>query len=209
LEGCAKRESTEELGLPSWGPDWSVPAAFKLGRTRYYRAAGASEAEFECHGEVLLVKGITVATVTDVSDEVPSAANYEEVLSLWRKWASSSATSGGSSFDKHCATLVCDSLRERYPERHALASGLEDARFILSLSKENLSRDHELLTTGQRSYLTDAVNYCRRRLCTTSKQHVGLVPSEAKAGDLVCVLLGLDMPVVLCEEISSLIRQRL
>ena len=42
-----------------------------------------------------------------------------------------------------------------------------------------------------------------RRFCVTQQGYFGLVPKEARPGDLICILLGADLPVVLRKDPSE------
>jgi hypothetical protein len=56
------------------------------------------------------------------------------------------------------------------------------------------------MMTNERAFLSrfrDTTDWMMRRLMTTDKGHIGMVPSRARKGDQVWVLLGCSIPLIL------------
>jgi hypothetical protein len=214
LKLCGERSST--LSLPSWVPDLSVPRDVEpLGDGLAY-SSGRSACEYSVESKsVLCVKGLQSATVATVSDRVAHDPDFKEVSSTLRRTVPANSSrlnylAGGTVFDAYCSIVVCGNLAERYPDTADWPT-LEEGRSLLSpllLGREEIEDKHtkeneiqhpmEMQVDDQALYETLAVRYTAGRVFfTTAEGYIGLGSADIQAGDIVCVFLGLDMPIVL------------
>ena len=112
---------------------------------------------------------------------------------------------GGRTVDGQCPPSTFGSIcRCLFQQRSTgLINVPEILEFFQGISSELLSMPKELL--ADITQYEDAFDFfqrlqaccCGRRLVAASDNRMGLAPSKADIGDLVCVLLGCDVPVIL------------
>lgn len=206
LGQCGERESSSRLGIPSWLPDWSSrrrPNWFMV--PPLVQACGQSAREQSYEGDyVLFTKGVRVSSITELSKVVPDSASYMEVFEIWRRWGGKILEGkmkmypgGGNLADAYCTTLVCNYLRNSYPENTHWASLSEAREVVKHLSCEN-KEHNKLFNQAQYTFLSHVVIFDRnRRFFTAANGYIGLGPADLESGDIVSVLLGLRLPMIL------------
>ena len=177
--------------LPSWVPDWQAQVAVtrKLGRSGEIGAdTPRHQVRFSDNNRTLTVDGWcvdTVATAADVFAGNESMFGWNEFVEKWSHSGSRSYTEiyrqtllageglPGTPFDEVSAYEAWKNLGNR-----RLKNGSYEP--LTDLSDEN-EKGVEF-----RFAMTEAC--AGRRLFTTTKDNLGLGPSEARVGDVICFL---------------------
>lgn len=179
--------------LPTWVADWrsgrSEDWAFSFLTTDLYSAAGTSEVAIKNLGrdELLRLEGIRVDTI--------KLQNMDPGLEQWKlKLPRSTSTlelfdSWGNTY-KHTTEPMNIALFRTYNV---------DKEWVNGYGWERLRRgpidDPELLTGRSTSQLSE-----QRQFFVTKGNRIGLAPLHARIGDLVCILLGGEVPLLLRED---------
>ncbi|KAF2811268.1 uncharacterized protein BDZ99DRAFT_415778 [Mytilinidion resinicola] len=195
---------------PSWVPNWSASrwSSTIVGGL----CSGVSRAQFTYTPPGgLEVFGVHCATVETVHG--PAAWERGETLEDIRNWAVNIIKPGpsyitGESLDAAFAlTLRENRVRERYPELGSWPTTQE----WINVCKRQLIGDGGSVKLGDvafegsaefndsdESYLTEVVERAGGRTFVAAEEgHIGLGPASAKPGDLICVLLGSEIPIFL------------
>ncbi|MCJ1251249.1 hypothetical protein MMC30_008480 [Trapelia coarctata] len=181
---------------PTWTPDWrgmfgihelskSFGGSTELEGQRVYNASKDSVAEASIEGRQLLVKGISVDRVAQLS-----TISEEEVgISTERSWISENLEgkyiTGETIGEAFNHTIVADvqrrSQRAQY-RGYAMDWIFDDDQRTVVDGEKNLQRKYMRASMRNATFL--------RRLLFTEKGYMGLAPAAAAIGDEVCVLFG-------------------
>ncbi|KAF5568270.1 heterokaryon incompatibility protein [Fusarium napiforme] len=196
----------DEDPCPYWVPDLSEADPYGR-RVSHHYASGCSALHHEYQAPNLLkVVGIRFDTVKSVSEKTfDHWDDGETAIRCIRSWElecplTDSYPGGGTYLDAFAATFIQDGRIERRP-----AEG-----FALDHVKERFK--NEFLSTAStpvskltRGDMMEYVIWTRskgRAMVTTKRGSIGLACTFAKPGDVICVVLGCDFPVILrpCED---------
>ena len=165
---------------------------------------------------ILQAKGCVTGTISTATDDcavdgiIPwlwgSVSGYSEYSDSYPQYSDFwHVLVGGRTVDGQCPPSTFGSICMCLFDQ--LSTGLINVPDILEFfqgtSSELLSLPKELL--ADITQYKDAFDFfqrlqaccCGRRLVVASDNRMGLVPSNAEIGDLVCVLLGCNVPVIL------------
>ena len=190
LRQCEMRE-LKAVKAPSWVPDWTVPRECIL--LGFPRACGDSkgEASFD-NGGILRVTARRVGTVDAVHDigdqEFSSIARR-----LWRALGQEvdMDVADYSKMDALCRTLCCNEFFESYlPPSQSHPHLQESQAYMLYLLKDNGDRVYERYIDSARYFMSE------RAFFTTKEGTIGLAPRRTEPGDVLCIVLGCQSPLV-------------
>ena len=194
----------ESLRKPSWVPDWSRPRT--VSRLLDPRAGLGSQAKALYMGEGLLkVMGKRTAEISVVNrrtlqnDEDPRLDPTPIQVARWIRTVSIDFDinlpyiTGGSTIDAFSCTLFQYFAETFEPAVSFLPSENECLQFVRDVLRDLF----EEIETGSfmPSRLFATMN--GRLLFISKEGHIGLVPDVAVEGDMVCVILGCDSPLLL------------
>jgi hypothetical protein len=197
LRSCELSANPDDF--PSWTPNWSISTnPFPTVKSDAYAPSNAHYLK----GGVLRVDGVlrAILATTEIC-RLGVNENEGEACSEIR-WIApenvldDSYPGGGTLLDAFCRTLACGDFRENQPEREDLPDWQSSKDFVSDLleSKEGSQADNE------RKFLSTVIYYgCGRCFFTTKDGFVGWAPELARAGDIVCMILGCQTPLVLRE----------
>ncbi|KAF4996974.1 hypothetical protein FGRMN_4192 [Fusarium graminum] len=191
--------NASQLDWPSWLPDWysAIPTAVP---TRLMFASGVSPCEvaFEANN-VLRAEGVKCATINKVG-AVASSSQDVDSLRMIREWAAAYVDSSlyvtGQSKLEAFASVICGyRLRERYPKLITLPS---IQQWAATLGDEIMDQQSDQAHVLDLPYVRDAIGFSKHKAFVSSEEgYFGLAPPETKEGDVICVLLGTNVPLVL------------
>lgn len=203
LANCSLRE--RKLGMPTWVPDWSVPSHSET-RLENTCACLITKAYANLISrDILVTIGVHVTTVNEVMNDLPQTipGAVNELADCIRKLVS--AIDGSepemmtqSRIESICRTLCCDFFAEKWhPPEEQLPSFLELIKHVMN----NFVRLHDSLKQPSEVYSLYA-RYANkmmigRTLAMMANGLLGLVPEDARPGDIICVLFGFSVPLVL------------
>ncbi|OQV06672.1 hypothetical protein CLAIMM_11213 [Cladophialophora immunda] len=213
FEACSLARR-EQSGTPSWVPDFSAPPA--VGReVGMQLAAGYSRCWAECRWEeqlqqdLLKVAGVQCARITHVMKPIPVSDNLLETLADVRALEPDDLDTAplyvtGEPFRvAYAKTVAGNHVQERFPTlkfpdletwltqdspnalfgkrgKTGLPASNNHAKVSIAFSEERALR----LFQGRRYFVTD-------------RGYIGLGPAGCEVGDIICVFLGYDAPVLL------------
>lgn len=192
-------ESRGQAGteIPSWVPDWSKPkTSSDMPPTR---APGRSAPEVEVVGDrILIVAGISCATVVYVSPAVLLNVTADEALAVCRSWnpahsRNSLYQNGDNLLEAYCRTIVCNRIWDQRPSRGTYPR-IEEAVYAFvseEIPTSSLSDD------GQKYLRMIGLHMVGRAFFKTSEGHIGVGPTSMKADDRVTAVLGCKTAMVL------------
>ncbi|KAI9693557.1 MAG: hypothetical protein M1820_009172 [Bogoriella megaspora] len=189
---------------PSWVPDWSKPRITMPLHLKRHPEIMDAQAEI-IGDEIICAKGIRISTIKSVVQvDIPDEASMEAVVEHIKRVAPSdvlnTSPERASTVDAFCRTLVADHFRERWnPPDGQEAIESEGRQLIASILNTSFSAQQQIqnLPTATR-YLSLVRSYSvGRSLAATEDGGFGLVPSSAKPGDSICLLLGCKSPLIL------------
>ena len=216
LSACQSYGSSVEL--PSWVPDWSIDARFRPMRSiinweageeeeevrRTFNAAGSRSAQVNISDDMRMMttRGLVCATISFLGTElVENPESHELTFTLFHKWWSLAkecttelTTQDERRIDAFWRTIITDmglSRRKATPQQ-------EGNQFRSWMSKTNdsafISDDRHEWSEFTASFQQATTN---RRFFITREGHMGLGPRNIEPGDVVCILLGAQVPFVL------------
>ncbi|WYZ35468.1 hypothetical protein EsH8_X_000115 [Colletotrichum jinshuiense] len=209
FEACSLARREHEPGtLPSWVPDFSTPPA--VGReVGMQLAAGYSRCWTECGWEeqlqqdVLRVAGLQCAVITRAMKPVPVSHNLLDTLANVRALEPDDLDMAppyvtGEPFRvAYAKTLAGNHVRERFPTLKFpdLETWLtqDSPNALFGKSWEGHAKGVPIAFAEERALRL----FQGRRYFFTDRGYVGLGPAGCEVGDIICVLLGYDAPVVL------------
>ena len=208
LEYCEMQEqpleSSDSLKFPSWVPNWTIPSF--TNHIHSGNTSGNSNAETSYDNDVLKIMGAHVARISHVKKMchstttlIPAIRNFSQEFLPDVK--SASYVSGGSKLDAYCRTLCDNYFDDEYIPAQAFMPNFQQSREWLSSILNPQGTGTAIgadLATGYSEYTSCVWDFCNgKSLFTTEEGYIGLAPRAAKAGDLVCVLLGSRSPFLL------------
>ena len=135
----------------------------------------------------MLVEGLEVDTVATVSPHFDDVIPFQHIMQQYRKLAGGPWTD--SAEEKKFAfsrIMMGDTWREDLPSNWPSVSDVEPRTPLSDADKQNVQM-----------WQLVALCCARRHFFITKQGRFGLGPSEMKSGELVCVLLGSDIPLLL------------
>lgn len=188
----------QSAGFPTWVPDWRTKAfdwGFSVVSHKYYRATGSSQA-FPMSTEVLdqiKLEGLNIDAI-DCFMDCPPDQDWRMVLhNLTNSILPHFGSKGNYHYTKEewtCAvlrTLCADLMKTSDGWRRWCQQAFDDLIMgRLKIRMENQGIDL------QRNH---------RRFFITKHGRIGLTPLHAQKGDLVCLLLGGEVPLLLREAV--------
>ena len=205
---CHVQATTCIDNLPSWVPDWSSPRMSRvLGYPkttgRYYKAAHGPPAmvDFSQHDEILTAWGKAVDTISQVGPTYEMGTGTS--ITTLRQWYAIAQTVDHDQMGRDKQTAFLETLIASPPYSTINPFVLLHSAAWRLLILDEQSPNEEPLDQYQSSAATifqEQVNKaCNgRRLFVTAKGHTGLGPVEVQEENLVAVLLGGQVPFVLC-----------
>ena len=176
--------------IPTWIPDLACPV-----RPLQFRlACGRSEhgAIYSSANDTLRVNGVRIAKVSTIKPVLPIGASHQEILEycttqqpegLYDK----TYVDGRTVLEAYMETLVC---------------GSRDKLFGIDFpSSKQLGEEYlQFQTSGKQLspfFLYQMSTYLPGRAFFTADGYFGMCPPAAEPGDIVCVVLGFQFPLVL------------
>ncbi|OCK81163.1 HET-domain-containing protein [Lepidopterella palustris CBS 459.81] len=192
---------------PSWVPDLLAPFSNAWDSRRQF-AAGYSRIQAVYSDEtpdLLQVTGVHCATIRSATDDtVPN--DPLKALQFVRSWEPSNLYTAGyptgeTLLEAYASIFIQHTFQDRWPmttEHPSMADWLEQkhgAAVFGPRARAGSPDDKFDLGTflGHRSF----VCVRGRSFITTEEGHVGLGPKGVKPGDMICIILGCDRPLVL------------
>ncbi|KAI2637516.1 heterokaryon incompatibility protein-domain-containing protein [Xylaria nigripes] len=189
--------SKQYTGAPSWVPNWVTgPETVLFGlRTGHFRqASGQSSAHISLPSENTLgVVGVRCAGVVSVGS--PAEGDIGQMFNIIRTWEPENLREGnyqpgGSALDAFLEAVFQGCLKDRFP-RAVSWPGMSDLREdYLALLSGSDKRARIL------QYLKNGVAKAER-FFTTKEGYFGVAGQDINIGDVVCILLGCDMPLLI------------
>jgi hypothetical protein len=196
--------------MPSWVPDWRLPMVTEPVIYGFASGRSAAAAQFDCTMETLTLSGVKCATVAQVQhiyiglrsewDQGDFINGLKKFIQFWglSEWY----LTGETALDAHVRTLcgntfshsshpsssnyltyeICSSIIEQFLQEYSTVDEIENFMKQASISQ----------------FMARIFSTCQGRSCfTTTEGYIGLAPRETRSGDIICVLLGSDVPLVL------------
>ncbi|KAF5622962.1 heterokaryon incompatibility protein [Fusarium sp. NRRL 52700] len=203
LRGCPR--NPDEDTRASWIPNLSKIDPYGR-RVSEHFTSGCSALHYEYQApNILRVVGLRFDTVKSVSEKTfDHWDDGETAIRSIRSWEPERSLtdpypSGGTYLDAFAATILQDGRVERRP-----AEGFTLEHIKERFGAEFLSTASTLVSKLSRGDMMEYVIWTRskgRAMVTTERGSIGLACTFAKPGDVICVVLGCDFPVLLrpCE----------
>jgi hypothetical protein len=196
--------------MPSWVPDWRRPLVPDRLLTLFASGRSKAAAQFDYKEKTLALTGVKCATVTKVQpasirqlgDRYDGFELADSIRRCIRSWALSERyVTGENSHDVHVRT-VCGgqfSHSRKPPTPNFLNYEICSStlnRLLQSCSREE---DRTVIFEGcDTRFVGRTAALSQGRSCFTTREgYIGFAPSGVKAGDIICVLLGCDVPMIL------------
>lgn len=208
---CALLESHEASPYPSWVPDWTSRRVFRplnwhppKTEQRLYSASGFTH-DFDYHIQArsLLTAGCRIDIVRDVGgigwmQQAPEAAPFQ-YLEAYTSFIAQHSEHVEHLSDFIWRVPIADQSRQRYPSCRTRAPNHLRHAFV-ELCAHSASGMARMLTHEATAYynIMQEVDFGRKPFVTEAGR-VGLGPETTRAGDVVFVILGVDVPMVLRE----------
>ena len=185
---------------PSWIPDWSVKRkTSSLYAYSFASGISASVKEY-ISPDVLRVKGIKAAVLSDVSKDAP-----ENDIGIMRSMKDREPSdlftgnypTGESLFSAYCFTLRAGFLAERWPIDARPSLEEWKAQYLTTTSNfsQNSPSSHNNINNVDRAWRLKLVK--GRPIIRTANGYIGLGPPGARPGDIVTILLGCKSAMIL------------
>ncbi|KAF5592118.1 heterokaryon incompatibility protein [Fusarium pseudocircinatum] len=196
----------DEDTCPSWVPDLSEEDPYGR-RVSHHYASGCSALQYEYQAPNLLkVVGIRFDTVKSVSEKTfDHWDDGETAIRCMRSWEPECPLTDpypgeGSYLDAFAATFIQDARIERRPAEVFTLEHVKEGfkTEFLSTASTPVSK----LTRGDMMEYVIWTHSKGRAMITTEMGSIGSACTFAKPGDVICVVLGCDFPVLLrpCED---------
>jgi hypothetical protein len=196
--------------MPSWVPDWRRPLITEPLKEDFASGRSATAAQFDCTLETLTVSGVKCATVAQVQHTLIGLRDQWEhqddfindlqrCIQFWglSKWY----VTGESAHDAHVRTLCGNTFSDSYHPSHPSLMSYEICSSIIERSWQKRAVDEIWNLTERASTSKVIAGICDtlkgRSYFTTTEGYIGLAPRETRSGDIICVLLGSNAPIVL------------
>ncbi|KIL93116.1 aspartate cytoplasmic [Fusarium avenaceum] len=186
----------EHEGCPSWIPDLSRPHRFGRNITDKL-ASGCSSLHFEYEAPSLLkVVGIRFDTIKTISKQTYKFGDDgQTVLRTIRSWEPWGDLNKGALLDAFVATMVQECRKDRRPDEDYMFETMK-ARFKTELLSTASNPISELNSRDLMHNIIRASGQARTMM-TTERGSIGLACTFSRPGDVICVFLGCDFPVLL------------
>ena len=215
--GTCELGSSSIAGLATWIPDWSSPMKYPWLIEPIWSACGWISAHAECISPgVLRVAGVSAARINKTQGMVgmpPMTLNgwhfdwaliidtikaflLQSHLVLTEKYVG-----GGTLLEAYCLALHEGRTSENFAGTCGVALSITGAKETL-MSIADMKHVPSQAEAGEDvEYFLSTTNQalCGRCFISTTEGYIGLAPAAAEPGDVVCVLLGMHVPVVLRE----------
>jgi len=212
LTACELKTDHEGIHnpMPSWVPDWRRPLVADPFLQCFASGRSTAAAQFDCTMETLTVSGVKCATVAQVQhtliglrytweDQDDFINELQECIQFWglSEWY----VTGETAHDAHLRMLCGNSFSDRYHPSLPSFPSYESCSSIIERFWQKRAVD-EIWNLTERASTSMVIarirNTLRGRSCfTTTEGYIGLAPRETRSGDIICVLLGSDVPLVL------------
>jgi len=203
LRYCEMRQDFDQE-MSSWVPDWATknvvnPLWFNL-------AAAGSFANGRYVGQgVLAVTGAKGATIQRCNKITFTNTSSSQILSVIKRHAPVNVhnepyVAGGSLLEAYCRTLTCNSFAEEYiPAAEHLPRFEQTLHSLPSVLKHSEGDQVDLpADDATLRYLYQLwKNWTGRAFFTATEGYIGLAPSSARPGDVICIILGCESPLCL------------
>ncbi|KAH7177097.1 heterokaryon incompatibility protein-domain-containing protein [Dactylonectria macrodidyma] len=182
---------------PSWVPNWAAPPMnrlffFRVLATRQASGLSAADVSFPALN-TMEVKGVRCCCVDSVYSI--AAGSPKDVFRTIRSWEpidlqTGTYIGGGPMLDAFLEVVFQGCFRERWPGADYWPSLLElRENYVAVLAKDDDSNETILRCLGN-GVANDAVYF------TTKEGYVGVSQLGIRSGDIVCTLLGCDLPMI-------------
>lgn len=189
--------------MPTWVTDWTVVNT----PTPFFKARASGDCKSRCQYRgvgILNVTGTLSATVKHVDRVEESKYMWDLIADIQRiaphGTLQDSYTGGGSLLTAYCNTICANHFSETMLPPAKLTPHYQESLDILSAilqPGERRAPDYSPDTQVE-IFLGRVRDYCKNRsFIKTSEGYIGLAPKNAQLGDLICVLLGCDTPMLL------------
>ena len=224
LSACQSYGS-DVRGLPSWAPDWSIDARFRPtrsisswvadDRSGIFHASGSFPARVEISADLrtMSAQGLLVGKIAVLGTHLENDGDTEETLAtqermftLFKEWwplaqtnTPESTSSGERRANAFWRTIVTD--MDSFSQK--ATQSVEGAQFRSWMALPSTAFEPEDLVaeSGVQENLSFVASFQQatrnRRFFITEEGQLGLGPRLIEPGDLVCVLLGSEVPFVL------------
>jgi hypothetical protein len=197
-------ELPNDASWPSWVPDWSVPTATERIDSDTILATSKIMAWYDViEVSVLSVAGVAVDVVSVVVDVPAQFKNVKGTYDwihglLGSQDLDTKHVTGCRLLEAYARTLVCDKIKYVYGTSHRLPS-LEDAISATKYIYEHAHYDKNVFRPDTPwGFFLDIVYHSQcKKFIRTMEGYIGVATPHTEVGDQICVLLGLDAPIVL------------
>jgi hypothetical protein len=210
-------ESSSLACLPTWVPDWSTPMKCAWPVDPIWSACSWISAHAECANPgVLRVAGARMATIQRTQDMLLMPAKrlngnlfdravvvdtIKAFLPPSREALDANYVGGGTLLEAYCLALHRGRTSENFDARNSGTLSMAQAKNAL-LSIFEMTRAP---ARGELQYhdpveiflATTSEEMDGKCFISTPEGYIGLAPAATKPGDIVCVLLGIHVPLVL------------
>ena len=216
LASC-ELESSSLACLPTWVPDWSTRMKCAWPIEPIWSACSWISAHAECvNTGVLRVAGVQMATIERTQDMVLTPAKtingywfdravvvdtIKTFLPPSREALDAKYVGGGTLLEAYCLALHRGRTSENFETPNGGALSMVKAKnALLSISEMTRApargelQDDDPLEMFLATANEEMYGRC---FVSTTEGYIGLTPATAKPGDIVCVLLGIHVPLVL------------
>ena len=208
LRQCELQEPTTR---PSWVPQWAESSFVSHAIGSYSSPSlGAWYRFLDGQEGVLQVAGVAVSVVTGSQAVLTPEARrtgdryqlFETLKSiLFGKDLNGSYSGGGTLNEAYVRTLLADQIGDFYQPSLSYRPDLQSSLgFLQQIIAGNSGYDPEMFGRGTPAskFLETVFDYAASwNILSSTSGLIGLVPPVAREGDIVCVLLGCDFPVLL------------
>ena len=202
--------------LPSWVPDWTRPRSMNpiasgFSDDRTFSASGTSSPShyFDrnvCQSRVIVLDGVQVGDIASIG-QVWNAENMGSSLEALRTWLedledlSRQHTQCRNASDEAIWQVPIAFRKPKTLTWRKRGAVLQEAyqilRGIVSPPEEVTDAGLWCLRKGAPYIYSMNRAANQRRVLMTNQGHIGLGPHNMRSGDLVCILLGSEVPLVL------------
>ncbi|KAI0545335.1 heterokaryon incompatibility protein-domain-containing protein [Xylaria curta] len=208
----------QKSGVPSWAFD---PYSYRAGTGLYMVVEWPGQfcAHFsECHVTheapgTIRVLGLGVTKIRSVKPRAPGFSEcdseedcFRECIQTVRSWEPNDLyegtyATGESLLDAYARTLICNDLRDRIPSSGRWKPERWQGQYDVNPLFGEFAREGPLTLSGLTSTEQNPLQrLVGRRLIECENGFIGIGPADTQPGDLICILLGHENPVVLREQ---------
>jgi hypothetical protein len=227
--GYARSVALEEQNIPSWVPDWSCDAPGRALRLEagfsipddaqemiYVRSRSFDDKRLLGLKVVLIDKIKDLGTVCDLAPVTGDVDQYTGLLKTWLREATVMLGKQlGSQEEQLSPHWIVEKalfafLSSTRPNMEANDGStvtywrsLGDGDYITNFLA-HLHEDYpETETLGGAMEFVNSTEIAGKRFCITEKGRLALVPPLAQEGDLICTVVGMELPIAFRRDISE------